>query len=46
MFFSIGKLHKIEIWHDHSGSDPEWYLERVVIKNMVDGEKSFFFCNK
>ena len=44
--FSVGKLHKIEVWHDHSGDDPEWFLERIVVKNMVDGEKFFFFCNK
>ena len=43
---SIGKLHKIEVWHDHSGDEVEWYLERIVVKNVVDGEKFFFFCNK
>uniref|UniRef100_A0A7M5VDM8 PLAT domain-containing protein n=3 Tax=Clytia hemisphaerica TaxID=252671 RepID=A0A7M5VDM8_9CNID len=43
---SIGKLHKIEIWHDYSGNATEWFLERVVIKNLVDGEKFFFFCNE
>ncbi|XP_066916818.1 uncharacterized protein [Clytia hemisphaerica] len=43
---SIGKIRKIKIWHDNTGSDPSWYLERVIIRSMVSGEKFFFYCNK
>ncbi|XP_047143432.1 uncharacterized protein LOC101241823 isoform X1 [Hydra vulgaris] len=43
---SVGKIHKIHLWHDNSGLSPSWYIERVVIRSLFNGEKFFFFCNR
>ena len=44
--FSIGKIYKINVWHDNTGSSPSWFVERIVIRSLVNGEKFFFFCNR
>lgn len=35
---SVGELTAIRIWHDESGESPEWFLERVVVKDMQTGK--------
>ena len=42
----LGKISRIRVWHDNSGSSPSWYLSRIVIKNLLNGQKYFFFCNR
>eukprot|EP00794_Sanderia_malayensis_P008787 gene8787-9725_t len=42
----LGKITRVQIWHNNAGSNPSWFLSRVVIKNLLSGEKFFFFCNR
>jgi len=30
----LGALKKIIIWHDNSGTSPNWYLRRVCVKDL------------
>ncbi|XP_043193604.1 polycystic kidney disease protein 1-like 2 isoform X2 [Amphibalanus amphitrite] len=30
---SLGDLTELHIWHDNSGSNPEWFLERVLVRD-------------
>lgn len=43
---SIGKIWKVQIWHNNVGSSPSWYLSRVIVKDLNNGQCSnhlFFF---
>lgn len=44
---SIGKIWKVQIWHNNVGSSPSWYLSRVIVKDLNNGQCSnhLFFLN-
>ncbi|XP_071948700.1 polycystin-1-like protein 2 [Antedon mediterranea] len=42
---SLGDLLSVRVWHDNSGSHPEWYLSRILI-HEVDSEKCWYFLCK
>ena len=33
------------MWHDDSGSDPGWFLSRLVITNLTYNQQFTCFCN-
>lgn len=35
---SIGKIWKVQIWHNNFGSSPSWYLSRVIVKDLNNGK--------
>ncbi|CAL8267238.1 unnamed protein product [Lota lota] len=43
--FSLGHLQSIRLWHDNSGSDPGWYVNKVVVKDLQTEQKWYFLCN-
>ncbi|CAL8342625.1 unnamed protein product [Boreogadus saida] len=43
--FSLGHLQSIRLWHDNSGSDPGWYVNKVVVKDLQTERKWYFLCN-
>ncbi|XP_061185531.1 polycystin-1-like protein 1 [Saccostrea echinata] len=42
---SIGKIWKVQIWHNNSGSSPSWYLSRVIVKDL-NNERMFYFISE
>ncbi|KAM4544133.1 polycystin-1-like protein 1 [Fundulus diaphanus] len=34
---SLGPVWGVHIWHDNSGSSPDWYLKRVVVSEVNGG---------
>ena len=42
----LGNIEYIEIGHDNSGKKPGWYLEKVKITNVSDGQCWNFNCNR
>ena len=42
MFFrlpdSIGKIWKVQVWHNNFGESPSWYLSRVIVKDLNIGK--------
>ncbi|XP_070610817.1 polycystin family receptor for egg jelly-like [Erythrolamprus reginae] len=44
--YDIGDIYCIHIWHNNTGSSPNWYLSRVKVFN-VDTQRSWLFiCRK
>ena len=33
----LGTLKGITVWHDNSGVKPDWFLDKVIIKDMTTG---------
>ncbi|XP_051565107.1 polycystic kidney disease protein 1-like 2 [Myxocyprinus asiaticus] len=44
MPFSIGELQSIDISHDNSGGNPDWYLDKVTVQNLQTQEVTHFLC--
>ena len=43
---NIGTLTGVRIWHDCRGKSPEWYLHRVTVENLSNGEVFWFLCER
>ncbi|XP_021343133.1 uncharacterized protein LOC110443309 isoform X2 [Mizuhopecten yessoensis] len=43
---SIGKIWKVQIWHNNSGQSPSWYLSRVIVKDLNNGNVYYFLSEK
>ncbi|XP_060086124.1 polycystin-1-like protein 1 [Ylistrum balloti] len=43
---SIGKIWKVQIWHNNSGQSPSWYLSRVIVKDLNNGNIYYFLSEK
>ncbi|XP_077976546.1 lipoxygenase homology domain-containing protein 1-like isoform X1 [Styela clava] len=43
---NVGKLKKLRIGHDNSGSSPGWYLEKVMIDDNSTGRIYTFPCGR
>ncbi|XP_052276692.1 polycystic kidney disease 1-related protein-like isoform X3 [Dreissena polymorpha] len=40
----LGDLKEICIWHDNSGTSPNWYLSQVFVKDLQSAESWTFLC--
>jgi len=43
---NIGTLTGVRIWHDCRGKSPEWYLHRITVENLSNGEVFWFLCER
>ncbi|XP_068549884.1 polycystin-1-like protein 3 [Anas acuta] len=43
--FPLGELQSIRLWHDNSGDNPSWYVNRVVVQDLAWDQKWYFLCN-
>ncbi|CAH1789073.1 unnamed protein product [Owenia fusiformis] len=43
---SIGRIWKVQIWHNNTGVSPSWYLSRVCVKDCKSGNIYYFQCEK
>uniref|UniRef100_K7F7G5 Polycystin 1 like 2/pseudo n=1 Tax=Pelodiscus sinensis TaxID=13735 RepID=K7F7G5_PELSI len=43
--FPLGELQSIRLWHDNSGDSPSWYVNRVLVHDLVQDQKWYFLCN-
>ncbi|XP_040537000.1 polycystic kidney disease protein 1-like 2 isoform X2 [Gallus gallus] len=43
--FPLGELQSIRLWHDNSGDNPSWYVNRVLVHDLVWDQKWYFLCN-
>ena len=41
---SLGPLDYLHIWHDNTGSNPAWFLNRVVVLDSETGRVENFLC--
>lgn len=42
----LGDLKSLDVRHDNSGTEPAWFLERVIIKDESTGATWLFACHK
>ena len=38
-------LLQIHVWHDNTGVHPDWYLSRVIIRDLQTDKKWYFLAN-
>ncbi|KAK3562032.1 hypothetical protein QTP86_024799 [Hemibagrus guttatus] len=43
--FSLGELQNIKIWHDNTGGDPDWFLQKVTVQDLQTRQVWHFLCN-
>ncbi|XP_029466481.1 polycystic kidney disease protein 1-like 2 [Rhinatrema bivittatum] len=43
--FPLGDLQRIRLWHDNSGDNPSWYVNRVLVHDPALDQKWYFLCN-
>jgi hypothetical protein len=44
--FHLGKLSFIDLWHDNTGHDPSWYVNKVTIRDVFKDQMYYFMCNR
>ncbi|CAK8688150.1 unnamed protein product [Clavelina lepadiformis] len=42
----LGDITAIRLWHDNGGHSPEWFLQRVVVRDLEKNHCWFFLCNR
>jgi len=43
---SIGRIWKVQVWHNNQGASPSWYLSRVIVRDLNAGHMFTFLCEK
>ncbi|XP_048576191.1 uncharacterized protein LOC5508455 [Nematostella vectensis] len=43
---SLGKLQQLRIWHNNSGTNPGWYLARIMVHDLQTDQKSWFINDR
>ncbi|XP_078578137.1 polycystin-1-like protein 2 [Branchiostoma floridae x Branchiostoma japonicum] len=41
-----GCLTHVRVWHDNSGKEPAWFLEKIILDDLLDENKYYFLCNR
>ncbi|KAI8502519.1 hypothetical protein Bbelb_201070, partial [Branchiostoma belcheri] len=42
----LGALNAVHVWHDNTGGDPSWYLNKIVVIDCDKDDKYTFICDK
>ncbi|KAL3831269.1 hypothetical protein ACJMK2_023042, partial [Sinanodonta woodiana] len=43
---SIGRIYKVQLWHNNFGPNPGWYVSRVTVRDLNTGHMYFFVCER
>lgn len=43
---SLGDISHIKIWHDNSGENPQWFVNKIVIRDATSDTTWHFLCNR
>ncbi|KAI8519581.1 hypothetical protein Bbelb_028380 [Branchiostoma belcheri] len=41
-----GCLTHVRVWHDNSGKEPSWFLDRIIVDDLLLEEQHYFLCNR
>ncbi|CAH1244113.1 PKDREJ [Branchiostoma lanceolatum] len=41
-----GWLTHVRVWHDNSGKEPSWFLEKVFVEDLQRKVRYFFLCSR
>ncbi|CAH1257139.1 PKDREJ [Branchiostoma lanceolatum] len=42
---SLGDLKEIMVWHNNGGSNPSWFLSRIMVQDLQTKQRWYFICN-
>ncbi|XP_078664667.1 polycystin-1-like protein 2 [Branchiostoma floridae x Branchiostoma belcheri] len=42
---SLGDLREIMVWHNNGGSNPSWFLSRIMVQDLQTKQRWYFICN-
>ncbi|XP_035682689.1 uncharacterized protein LOC118420093 [Branchiostoma floridae] len=42
----LGALSAVHVWHDNTGGDPSWYLNKIVVLDCDNDDKYTFVCER
>ena len=42
----LGKIEKVRIWHNNAGTEPSWFLARVLVRDLQTGKTVWFVCDR
>jgi len=43
---SLGVIRGLRVWHDNSGNNPAWFLNRAMLRDCQTGQKWMFLAGK
>ncbi|XP_053368674.1 polycystic kidney disease protein 1-like 2 [Clarias gariepinus] len=43
--FPLGELQSLKLWHDNTGGDPDWYVQKVIVQDLQTRQIWHFLCN-
>ena len=43
---SLGIVNRVRVWHDNTGSNPDWFLARLVIRDLQSNSCRHFIANR
>ncbi|XP_033639226.1 uncharacterized protein LOC117299811 [Asterias rubens] len=43
---SLGNMQKVHVWHNNAGVSPSWFLSRVAVRDLINGQKWYFICER
>ncbi|XP_054856260.1 polycystic kidney disease protein 1-like 3 [Eublepharis macularius] len=41
----LGNLHAARLWHNNSGTNPSWFVSRLVVSDLTARKKWYFLCD-
>ncbi len=39
-------MQKVHVWHNNAGVSPSWFLSRVAVRDLINGQKWYFICER
>ena len=42
----LGTIQSVRIWHNNAGSNPSWFLARVLVRDLQTDKKVWFVCDR
>lgn len=43
---SLGRIVKVQLWHNNAGSSPRWFLGQVIVRDLNTGRAAYFLVDK
>lgn len=42
----LGTIQSVRVWHNNAGSNPSWFLSRVLVRDLQTDKTVWFVCNR
>lgn len=41
----MGSIVRVQVWHDHSGRGPSWFLSYIIVQDLQNGQRFYFMAD-